>query len=110
MARYKYLVFTNACDGRDDEFNTWYDDVHLAEVVAVPGFTGAERYAVRPQPGELEPSHRYLAIYEMETNDVQATIAELMRRGTSGGFQMTDSLADGALTRLYEVITPHRAS
>jgi hypothetical protein len=32
-----------------------------------------------------------------------------MRRGTSGGFQMTDALADGAVTRLYEVITPHRA-
>jgi hypothetical protein len=109
VARYKYLVFTNARDARDDEFNQWYDGVHLAEVVAVPGFTGAERYAIRPQPGEPAPSHRYLAVYDMETDDVSATLAELMRRGTSGGFQMTDALADGAVTRLYEVITPHRA-
>ena len=109
MARYKYLVFTNARDGRDDEFNEWYDDVHLAEVVAVPGFTGAERYAIRPLSGDPAPSDRYLEIYDMAPDDVTATFAELMRRGTSGGFRMTDSLADGALTRLYEVITPHRA-
>ena len=104
MARYKYLVFTNARDERDDEFNQWYDEVHLAEVVAVPGFTGAERYALRPQPGEPEPSHRYLAIYDMETDDVSATLADLLRRGASGGFKMTDSLADGALTRLLSLI------
>jgi len=108
MRRYKYLVYTNARDGRDDDFNAWYDDVHLGEVVAVPGFTGAERYAARPQPGEDAPSHKYLAIYDMETDDVAATLAGLLKRGTSGGFKMTDALADGARTVLYEVITPHR--
>lgn len=107
--KYKYLVFTNARDGRDDEFNAWYDEIHLPEVVAVPGFTGAERYAIRPQPGDPEPKHRYLAIYDMETEDVSATLKELMRRGTTGGFRMTDALGDGARTDLYEVITPHRS-
>jgi hypothetical protein len=109
MAKYKFLVFTNARDGRDAEFNAWYDDVHLAEVVEVPGFTGAERYALRPQPGEPPPTHEYLAIYDMETDDVSATLAGLMQRGASGGFRMSDSLADGARTHLYEVITPHRS-
>jgi len=109
MRQYKYLVYTNARDGRDAEFNAWYDDVHLAEVVAVPGFTGAERYAVRPQPGEAPPAHRYLAIYDIETDDVAATLESLLKRGAEGGFRMTDALADGAKTVLYEVITPRRA-
>lgn len=108
MPRYKYLVYTNAKDGRDSEFNRWYDEIHLDEVVAVPGFTGAERYAIRPQPGEPAAPHRYLAIYDIESDDVAGTIAELMKRGTEGGFRMTDSLADGARTVLYEVLTPHR--
>ena len=109
MKQYKYLVFTNARDGRDDEYNRWYDDVHLAEVIETPGFTGAERYAIRPQPGEDAPSHAYLAIYDMETDDVKATLAGLMDRGTAGGFEMSDALGDGARTHLYEVITPYRA-
>ena len=109
MAKYKFLVFTNARDGRDDEFNEWYDEVHLGEVVAVPGFTGAERYAIRPQPGEDAPSHQYLAIYDMETDDVKATLAGLLGRGAAGGFKMSDALGDGARTHLYEVITPHRS-
>lgn len=108
MKKYKFLVFTNARDGRDDEFNAWYDEIHLPEVVAVPGFTGAERYAIRPQPGEPAPTHRYLAIYDMETDDVSATLGGLMQRGTSGGFRMSDALGDGARTHLYEVITPLR--
>ncbi|HPG28726.1 MAG: hypothetical protein H6748_16830 [Spirochaetaceae bacterium] len=108
MRRYKFLVFTNAVDGRDEEFNRWYDDVHLDEVIEVPGFTGAERYALRPGPGEDAPPHRYLAIYDMETDDVGGAIDELMRRGTQGGFRMTDALAPDARTWLYEVVTPHR--
>ena len=109
MAQYKFLVFTNARDGRDDEFNKWYDETHLGEVIDVPGFTGAERYAVRPQPGEEAPAHKYLAIYDMQTDDVASTLAGLMRRGSQGGFKMTDALDDGARTQLVEVITPHRS-
>lgn len=108
MRRYKFLVFTNAREGRDAEFNRWYDEIHLDEVVTVPGFTGAERYAIRPQPGEPLPEHRYLAIYDIETEDVARTLAGLMERGTTGGFRMSDALADGARTVLYEVLTPHR--
>ncbi|MEZ4332525.1 MAG: hypothetical protein R3F35_12260 [Myxococcota bacterium] len=108
MPKYRFLVYTNARDGRDDEFNRWYDEIHLAEVVAVPGFTGAERQTIRPLPGEPPPPHRYLAIYDIESDDVEKTIAGLMERGTTGGFRMSDALADDARTVLYEVITPHR--
>lgn len=109
MKKYRFLVFTNAKPGRDAEFNAWYDDVHLAEVVSVPGFTGAERQEIRPAPGEPKPSHRYLAIYDIESDDVDATLEGLMKRGTSGGFRMTDALADDARMALYEVVTPHRS-
>jgi hypothetical protein len=32
------LVLVNAKDDRDDEFNRWYEDVHLNDILAVPGF------------------------------------------------------------------------
>ena len=37
------LVFSNATDGRDEEFNTWYDEVHVPEVLEVDGVSGASR-------------------------------------------------------------------
>ena len=40
----KFLVFTNAADGRDDEYNKWYDEVHAVEMCALPEYTGVTRY------------------------------------------------------------------
>ena len=37
------LVYTNAVEGRDEEFNRWYDEIHLPEVLALPEFTRASR-------------------------------------------------------------------
>lgn len=41
---YKFVVLTNAVEGRDAEFNDWHSNVHLADVVAIPGILRAERY------------------------------------------------------------------
>jgi len=31
------IVFSNPFEGKDDEFNEWYDNVHLPQVLAMPG-------------------------------------------------------------------------
>ena len=67
MARYALLVFTNPKEGRDDEYNRWYDEVHLAEVLEVEGFVAARRYNAEPVEGTTF-DHRYAAIYEMESD------------------------------------------
>ena len=35
MATHRLVVFTEAMPGRDGEFNEWYDEVHLKEVLEV---------------------------------------------------------------------------
>ena len=42
------IVFSNPFEGKDDEFNEWYDNVHLPEVLALPGVISAQRYDLRP--------------------------------------------------------------
>jgi hypothetical protein len=37
MAEFQMIVLTNPIAGRADEFNTWYDEIHLRDVTAVPG-------------------------------------------------------------------------
>jgi len=62
-----FLVFTKPVEGKEDEFNHWYDTQHLHDVVKVPGVVSAQRYEVaHPGPGGGEATNRYLAIYEID--------------------------------------------
>jgi hypothetical protein len=103
MPDYKFVVFTNAVEGKDAEFNSWYDEVHLGEVVALPGFVAAKRFRIHPA-GETPLPHRYLAIYDMSTDDPQATLATLTDAAASGALHMSDTMKGDVTTMLVEQI------
>jgi hypothetical protein len=66
------LVMSDATPGDDDAYNAWYDDIHLADVLSVPGLVAARRFVALPSVhGELPPA-RYLAIYEIDADDLDA--------------------------------------
>lgn len=70
------VVMTNPVAGREDEFNDWYENQHIADVLALPGFVGAQRFELGDgQVGpELSPQgyHRYLVLYEIEIDPAAA--------------------------------------
>jgi hypothetical protein len=75
MAKTIMAVFSNpATPAQEDEYNTWYDEVHLKELLAIPGIVGATRYTI----GD-DSAHRYLATYEIE-GDPAAVLAEMAAR------------------------------
>ena len=41
MATGAMVVFSNPTEGREDEYNDWYDNTHLPEVCALDGVVGA---------------------------------------------------------------------
>lgn len=104
MPDYQFVVLSNAAEGRDAEFNRWYDEVHLGEVLQVPGFVSAKRYRVRPMGGS-QPRHGYMAVYSMRTDDPAATLGELMGRAGRGELNMSDALAGDVETLLVEELT-----
>jgi len=64
------LVMSDCVPGADADYHDWYDRVHLPDVLSVPGFTAARRYAAVPSMhGEL-PTQRYLAVYDIEADDL----------------------------------------
>jgi hypothetical protein len=89
----QFLVFTNPVEGREDEYNEWYDNVHLGDVQRVPGITGAQRFElVETDSGDgPPPAHRYLAVYDLE-GDAGTALGELMVR-----FGTPDMVASDAL-------------
>lgn len=101
MAETKFLVLSNAVDGRDEEFNAWYDDVHAPDVCAVPGVVSAQRYDLVeftpevPEGIEAEapppPAHRYLAVYDLDGSPADV-FAEFFARMADGRMSLSDTL------------------
>src|SRR5262247_2559504 len=55
------MVWVDVPADKEKEFNRWYNDEHLAERLAIPGFLSAARYeAVKGGP-------KHLAYYELES-------------------------------------------
>ena len=76
MRRFKMLVFSDAVAGQEKAYNEWYTGRHLDDIVALPGFTGAQRFTIHGAPlGNC--SSKYLAIYDMETDDPDAVVAHM---------------------------------
>jgi hypothetical protein len=44
MEKHLFVVFTNAVEGQEDIYNEWYTDVHLKDVLKVPGIVAAQRF------------------------------------------------------------------
>ena len=72
-----FLVFSNPLDGKEDEYNDWYTNVHLKEVVAIEGFKSAQRFVLTKEQQNANQPHKYLAIYEIENQDIEGTLQSL---------------------------------
>ena len=69
---YIQLVFTAMVKGKEAEFNAFYNQHHAPEVVAIPGFTRAQRMELaRPTTASIPPT-KYLALYGARTADAVA--------------------------------------
>jgi hypothetical protein len=76
---YTLIVYTSPADGREDEYNAWYDDIHLQEFSALPGVITGRRFKVH---GDDNP--QYAAIYELSAHpdEVMAAMNEGIKDGT----------------------------
>jgi hypothetical protein len=92
--RYCFVVFSNPTPHREDEYNTWYSEVHLPHVLAVPGFVSARRLKVAdgsgidntPLPG------RYMALYEMETDNPAGALNEMWSRAGTPAMTISEAI------------------
>jgi len=70
MEKWILVVRVNCSDRlREDEFNDWYSNVHVPDLLEIPGFVSAIRY-VNPDLSAWE-SGKYVTIYNIETDNIQ---------------------------------------
>jgi hypothetical protein len=94
MAKYTFLALTNPVLGKEDPFNEWYDRHHVPDVINVPGFISGQRFRLADSQfgGESSKAFKYLALYEIETDDIAATIKELRARGGTADIVPSDAI------------------
>ena len=86
MPRAVVLVFTDCTDSaREKEFNKWYDSTHVPDILETPGFVGCTRYELMGNPGPGQG--KYLAVYEVESDDLPSALAGLQQKVAQLGAQ-----------------------
>jgi 3-oxosteroid 1-dehydrogenase len=104
--RFLFVVFTNANEGREREYNEWYTNQHLADVVRLPGVTSAQRFELAEKQ-RVAPPHpwKYMAIYEIETTDLQSTIDALQARSGTADMPVSGALDARRVSWFFKPIT-----
>ena len=58
------LMMTDIDPAHEEDFNRWYEEEHLDERMAIPGFINARRFTA------IEGGPKYLALYDLELPEV----------------------------------------
>ena len=70
------VVLTEPAEGREAEFNDYYENRHLDDVLATTDWTSAQRFKLTDQQGMKCPLP-YLALYEVEADDASQVLKTL---------------------------------
>lgn len=79
MPRYLLLALNGPTDesGAEEAFNQWYDEVHVPDLLAIPGVVSAQRYKVLSSKLPKEAQHPYIAAYDIETDSLETVFATM---------------------------------
>ena len=108
MPKAKFVVYSRPKSAdREDEYNTWYNETHLPELRKVPGFTGARRYKASRHtkgPEGVSGLPEYMAIYDIEADDLQAVFDGLSKAVAEGSIHVLDVMETDPLPKagVYE--------
>lgn len=97
MAKYLIATSSKVKPGREDDYRTWYDGVHLADMLKIPGVLSANTYEAAAQSPQTPPLE-FVAIYEVDVEDPGTIFAEIGRRIQSGEMQGSDAIEKGTST------------
>ena len=106
MEKHVYVVLTNPVPGREDEYNDWYTNTHLPDVLKVPGIVAAQRFILSDSQRPNQPyPWKYLTLYDVETDDLANTLAILKARTGTPDMVISDALDAERLVWLFRPVT-----
>ena len=96
MAKFVFVVLSNAVsEDADEEFNEWYSGTHVPDFLQFDSVLSARRF-VRSEhqflPTDDALGRRYLAVYEVETDDPAALFEDVHAARGDGRITPTDTI------------------
>jgi len=105
MKKYLSVALTNAAEGRDTDYNEWYEKQHVFDVLAIPGVKSAQRFRMSEQSRQ-QLGFRYMALYEIETSDITEIHKAIAARAGTPAMPRSDAVGTDRMFLDYEVISP----
>ncbi|MET0988328.1 MAG: hypothetical protein ABW034_23250 [Steroidobacteraceae bacterium] len=107
MKTYRFVAFSIAKPGREAELETWYDNRHIPDCLRLDGFVAAQRFRIHQAPlGTQVPQWQFMVIYDIETDDIDATLAQIGQLARTPAMPITDALDMSTSLRLVgEAVT-----
>ena len=109
MTRYLFFAFSDCKDpAREDEYNEWYSNMHVPDILEIPGVVKATRWAsATDKPNQ---TRKYLALYELETDDIEKFDAQVIEKTMEtikkGRFSDLPAFDPPEIPRFYKQIMP----
>lgn len=97
MPKFVMIAQSAPLEGREEAFADWYQNTHLPDVVAIPGFFAAQRYEVGAHISGSEPLP-YLTVYEIEAESAEAARQALIEAAMAGKTPVADVLDRSQMT------------
>ncbi|BFM07843.1 hypothetical protein [Halioxenophilus aromaticivorans] len=91
MAAYKMVVLSNPKPGKYEVCDRWYRQTHLDDVVKLPSFIAAQRFTLAHPMAQNAP-YQFMAVYDIETDDVERSFNELVQASEAGRMVISDDL------------------
>ncbi|MDR7167029.1 hypothetical protein J2W56_000747 [Nocardia kruczakiae] len=100
-----YVETRPASDEQAAAYHQWYEGTHMREMLSLDGVVAARRFA--PVDGE----NVYVAVYEIEADDITSVQAQLAAASRSGTFSTPVGVQTDPppAVRLYREIRTHTA-
>ena len=94
------VTSVDVAPGSEEAFNRWYNEKHMPEVMACPGFLSGARYeCTLGQP-------QYVAIYELESEEALRTPEMQRVRGWGDQFPNVRNFHERIYRRTHECLPP----
>jgi len=106
MTKHVLIALTNPVEGREQEFNEWYDNQHVPDFLALPGCVSAQRFKLSDVQLPRPCPYRYLAVYEFEADAIATAVATAVERVGTPAMPRSDAASREMLTPIFEPLGP----
>ncbi|ALJ19294.1 DUF4286 family protein [Microbacterium sp. No. 7] len=105
--KFTYVVLTNPTSPEvEDEYNRWYEEQHIPDVLRVPGVESAQRFRLTEQQRGAGPyPYKYLALYSCDAAEPDVVTNGIQERYNTPDMPISPALHADRYANYFEPIT-----